>query len=213
MKKRLVSVFVALFMVVLTAGIASAHVNVLPKQSPVNGFERYTIRVPNEQDNPTVKVRVELPTGSTFSSVLPVPGWKFETEKDSSGKVTALVWSGGEIKKGEFFEFGVSVRNPKDEGTVLWKAYQTYSDGTVVNWVGAEGADKPAPAVKLVAAAAGNAPAAAKEEPKAPQQSQPAAAPAPAPASQDNALGTWLGGAALVVSALALVLALRKRGA
>jgi uncharacterized protein YcnI len=206
--------------VLLTAAVASAHVTVWPKVSAANGFERYTIRVPNEKDNPTVKVRVELPAGTTFSGVLPVPGWSYATEKDASGKVIAVVWSAGQIKPGEFMEFGVSVRNPKDAGTVFWKAYQTYGDGTVVEWTGAAGADTPAPTVTLSAAAAtgeaGHGDTATTPAPSASgtAPATPAPAPAPstaAPAPASNNLGAWLGGAALLISLLALGLAARKK--
>jgi uncharacterized protein YcnI len=204
MLRRMMAFLLALLPVLLVAGVASAHVTVVPKQSAVNGFERYTVRVPTEKAVPTTKVRVELPEGSTFSSVLPQPGWTFATEKDTTGKVVALVWSGGEIKQGEFFEFGISVRNPKTAGVVTWKAYQTYADGSVVAWAGPAGADQPAPTVTLVEAPAeaGGHGAAAPA---------PAPSPAPtAPAAGTN-LGAWLGGAALLVSLVALVLAIRKR--
>jgi uncharacterized protein YcnI len=213
MSRRVISVLVSLF-VLLVASVASAHVTVWPKQSPVNGYERYTIRVPNEKDNPTVKLRVELPVGTTYSAVLPVSGWKFETEKDGSGKVVALDWSGGEIKPGEFLEFGISVRNPKDAADVAFKAYQTYQDGTTVEWTGAAGADKPAPVVTLTPAGAA-APAPSTTPAPAPS-TQPAPAPVPAPAppvapAAGGGPGTWMGGAALLLSLVALVFSLRKK--
>lgn len=204
---RRLAILVAFLAVLLTAGAAEAHVTVWPKQSAVNGFERYTVRVPNEKDIPTVKVRVELPPGSTFSAVLPMPGWKLDTEKDASGKVSALVWSGGQIAKGEFLEFGASVRNPKEAGDVAWKAFQTYSDGSVVAWVGAPGSDQPAPVVTLAPAAADPGAPAAQPQPSQPAQAPATAAPQPGAART----GTWLGGAALAVSVAALLVALFKR--
>jgi uncharacterized protein YcnI len=212
--RRLLGVLAAL-VVLLTAGVASAHVTVWPKASAANGFERYTVRVPTEKEMPTVKVRVELPAGTTFSGVMPVPGWTYATEKDSAGKVIAVLWTGGEIKAGEFMEFGVNARNPKDAGTATWKAYQTYSDGSVVEWTGAAGSDKPAPTVTLSAAAA-PAPA-GNEAPAATPAPAPAPTPVPSPtapaatAAGGGNLGAWLGGAALLVSLAALGLALRKR--
>lgn len=206
------ALLLAVLPVLVSAGVASAHVSVLPKQSTVNGFERYTVRVPTEKDLPTTKVRVELPEGSTFSSVLPLPGWSFATEKDATGKVVAFSWSGGEIKRGEFFEFGISVRNPKTAGVVAWKAFQTYADGSVVEWTGPAGADQPAPTVTLVeggGAATGHG--AAEAPTPAPGAAVPPAAPPAAAASPSADLGTWLGGAALLTSLAALVVAIRKR--
>lgn len=217
--KRIVALLAAMFVLAL-GSVASAHVSVWPKQSPVNGFERYTVRVPNEKEIPTTKVRVELPAGSTFSSWLPVPGWTLTTEKDGANKVVALVFDGGQIKPGEFMEFGVSVKNPAAAGDVAWKAYQTYSDNSVVEWVGASGSDKPAPMVKLTPAAGAAegghgdtaAPGTSAPAPAAPGSAAPAApAPQPAPAAPASGAGNWLGGGALVVSLVALVLAIRKR--
>jgi uncharacterized protein YcnI len=212
--KRTVALLAALFALAL-GSVASAHVTVWPKQSPVNGYERYTVRVPTEKDIPTTKVRVELPAGSTFSGWLPVPGWTLTTEKDGAGKVVALVFAGGQIKPGEFMEFGVSVKNPGTAADVAWKAYQTYSDNSVVEWVGPSTADKPAPTVTLTpatgAAEGGNA---AAPGTAAPGTTAPAPAPAPAvapAAAPASGAGNWLGGGALVISLVALVLAIRKR--
>ena len=38
---------------------------------------------------------------------------------------------------------------------IIWKAYQTYQDGSVVEWVGAEDAEKPASVTKVNPAVAG----------------------------------------------------------
>jgi uncharacterized protein YcnI len=199
--KRFNAILVALMLLMTVAGVASAHVSVWPKVSTANGYERYTVRVPNEKDIPTVKVRVELPAGYTFSGVLPVAGWTYATEKDGSGKVIAVVWSGGEIKSGEFLEFGLSLKNSKDAGDVVFKSYQTYSDGSVVEWTGAPTADKPAPVVKLVATA---------------PDTNPTPTPTPAPpvaptTTTGSPMGAYLGGAGLLVGLIALGLTLSKK--
>ena len=44
-----------------TAGVAWAHVRVLPEEVPADTFEVFTVRVPTEKDIPTTQVRVEVP--------------------------------------------------------------------------------------------------------------------------------------------------------
>ncbi len=73
-RKWMTTLLTLLFVLTWTT-IASAHVTVWPKESPAGGYERYTIRVPNEREVPTVKVRVELPEGATYTAWMPVAGW------------------------------------------------------------------------------------------------------------------------------------------
>ena len=70
-------------------------------------------------------------------------------------KIDSVTWSGGEIKPGEFQEFGVSFQVPEDAAgsSLVFPAVQTYSSGEVVRWIGDESADEPAPAVAVLAAA------------------------------------------------------------
>lgn len=131
------------------AGTASAHVTVWPKETKASAYERYTVRVPVEKDSNTVKVRLEFPEGVNVGRVLPVPGWTYAWEKDGEGRNKAITWTATEdgIKPHEFMEFGLSAKNPGEPGTLAWKAYQTYADGTVVEWTGESGSDTPAPTV------------------------------------------------------------------
>ncbi len=133
------------------AGTASAHVTVWPKETTASSYERYTVRVPVEKDSNTVKVRLEFPAGVKVGTVLPVPGWTYEWEKDADGRFKSITWTAtaGGIKPHEFMEFGLSAKNPADPGTLTWKAYQTYADGTVVEWTGAAGSETPAPTVTV----------------------------------------------------------------
>ncbi|GAX91954.1 YcnI family protein [Effusibacillus lacus] len=137
--------------VLVWSGTASAHVTVWPKESKSDSYERYTIRVPVEKETNTTKVRIEFPQGVKVGTVLPVPGWSYEFEKSGDGQFTAITWTAtaGGIKPHEFMEFGISAKNPKEAGTLIWKSYQTYADGSVVEWTGAPDAKTPAPTVTL----------------------------------------------------------------
>jgi uncharacterized protein len=150
---------------------AQAHVTLQPSQGvPAGGFTRLDVRVPNERgDASTTKVDVKLPDGFAFASYEPVTGWKVKVTrsklatpvKTDDGEVTEevsqITWTADSpavaIPPGAFRDFGLSVQVPGKPGDALtFKALQTYSDGEVVRWIGAEGSPTPAPVVKLAAA-------------------------------------------------------------
>jgi uncharacterized protein YcnI len=129
------------------ASAASAHVAMNPEKAPADSFSRFALRVPTEEDVPTVKVSIQLPAGLDEVTFQPKPPWK----RTQSGRV--VTWSGGQIGVGEFDEFGLSMHLPNTPGKVLvFPATQTYANGKVVHWIGALTSDEPAPHVTLQAA-------------------------------------------------------------
>jgi uncharacterized protein YcnI len=134
----------------LGAGVAQAHITVWPRESATDASELYTVRVPAEKTVPTVQVRVEFPPDVTVSRFVPAPGWQKEVSKDGSGRITAVTWSGGQIAPDEMGLFQFTARNPKT-GQVAFKAIQTYSDKSVVEWTGPADDRTPAALVKLTA--------------------------------------------------------------
>ncbi len=76
-----------------------------------------------------------------------------DTLTDELATITFTAAKGKGIKPGQFRDFGLSLGLPdKPAGTALqFKALQTYTGGEVVRWIGAEGSEKPAPVVTLVA--------------------------------------------------------------
>ncbi|MDH6351205.1 MULTISPECIES: YcnI family copper-binding membrane protein [Brevibacillus] len=204
MKKWMSSVLVAGAVLTL-ATAAQAHVNVYPKETTTGSYEKYTVRVPVEKDVNTVKVKLEFPAGVKVNTVQPVPGWSYEFEKDKDGVNTALVWTAtnGGIKAHEFMEFTFVGANPKEEGTLAWKAYQTYADGEVVEWTGDKDAKTPA-SVTTVKAGVGEAGhdhghGAAEATTPAPATGQAAAS-----AGTSNTLPLVLSGLALLLSIVGL---------
>lgn len=184
---RLVALAGILAAVAIVAAVkpAAAHVGVLPRDVRPAAFEVFTVRVPTERAEPTVAVRVEFPAGLTVSRFQPKLGWQRTVERDPSGRIVAVTWSGGSIGEGEFEDFGFQARTPADAGKLAFPAIQTYLSGQMVAWTGAEGSERPAPVVDVRPAAAG----AATDEHGA---TRPAAAPAAA-ASTSGASG--VGGA------------------
>jgi uncharacterized protein YcnI len=184
--------------------VAAAHVTVQPKQAPAGGFVRLDVRVPNERDDAnTTKVDVKFPPGFAEASYEKVPGWRIKVTKAKLAKpiqtddgavtegVSRITWTADStadgIPPGAFQDFGLSVQVPGRAGdTLTFKALQTYSNGTVVRWIGAEGSDAPAPTVQVTAA--GGA----------------AGTPAPAAKASDGS-SNGLAVTALIVGALGLI--------
>ncbi|WP_459501281.1 YcnI family copper-binding membrane protein [Bacillus sp. C1] len=124
---------------------ASAHVTVKPATSGVGSWETYTIKVLVEKGIATTKVTLKIPVGVEFQQYEPVPGWKVDEQKDTSGKVKSVTWetTGEGILPGQFQQFTFVAKNPDKEQNVAWDAYQQYKDGDIVEWTGDEKADKP----------------------------------------------------------------------
>jgi uncharacterized protein YcnI len=164
----------AIASLVLLAGPALAHVTVQSPGANQGGFAKLTFRVPTEKETPTTKVQVVFPTDSPLAnaSVKPHVGWTYTVTKgkpaaplkDDDGNtvdsvVQTITWTAtnGGIKPGEFDEFDVSAGPLPKADEMVFKALQTYADGSVVRWIepqvegGAEPAH-PAPVLKLAAA-------------------------------------------------------------
>jgi uncharacterized protein YcnI len=131
------------------SGPAWAHVVVSPEEVRAGDYETLTVSVPTEKEIPTTEIRVEVPEGFLLSGVQPVPGWEYSFEEDG-GIVTAVTFSGGEIRPREFQQFLVQAQAPEEPGEYPWKAIQTYEDGSVVEWVGSPESEEPASVIEVV---------------------------------------------------------------
>jgi uncharacterized protein YcnI len=131
------------------SGPAWAHVVVSPEEVRAGDYETLTVSVPTEKEIPTTKIRVEVPKGFLLSGVQPVPGWEHSFKEDG-GVVRAVTFSGGEIRPREFQQFLVQAQAPDKPGEYPWKAFQTYEDGSVVEWTGAPDSEEPASVIEVV---------------------------------------------------------------
>jgi uncharacterized protein YcnI len=122
---------------------------VSPEEVTAGDYATLTVSVPTEKEVPTSKIRVEVPDGFIVSGVQPVPGWDYSFEEDG-GLITAITWSGGEIKPKEFQQFLVQAQAPEEPGEYPWRAFQTYEDGSVVEWAGPPDAEEPASVIAVV---------------------------------------------------------------
>lgn len=151
----------ALLAFVALTQVAHAHVTVQPNEAPAGAFFRFVIRVPNERDVPTTKIRVEFPENLIFTSFQPKEGWERKVEMKKLDEpieafgsqidevVGSVTYSGGSIGVGEFDEFGFSVRVPEEAGQLEFKAFQTYRGGEVVEWTGSPDSESPAALVTV----------------------------------------------------------------
>lgn len=136
----------------LFAAAAFAHAEVSPAVALVKSGQLFTLAVPTEKDNATTtKIELTPPSGFAIDSFAPSPGWTRKVKSTGSGEETNIqqvTWSGGSVPSEEdaVFQFLASADTAK---TYAFKVRQTYSDGSVVDWTGAESSDTPAPQVEV----------------------------------------------------------------
>lgn len=205
----------AVVLLLLATVVLEGHVTISPGEVRANASQRFTVRVPSERPEPTVRLRLELPAGLGTPRFQPKAGWKYEVEKDPSGKVTAVTWSGGAIGPEEFDEFVFSARAPKDVGPLTFKAIQTYQSGTIASWTGPMGSESPAPVVEVRDSTSGpSAAGAASDERHAENSPGGSASAPPTDGGSDRGGPDRTGRLALVLSIAALgvaLLGLRRR--
>ena len=125
----------------LTFAPALAHATVRTEsglnQSAAGARETYVLNVPVEKDLDTTQVRLVVPAGLTISRFQVMPGFERSVTKNGAGLVTEVIWKGN-IAPMEYARFAFQATNPQTPGDVSWKVYQTYADGNVVAWDGAD---------------------------------------------------------------------------
>ena len=140
------------------AAEALAHVSLNPRQG-ISGTHHvsFSVRAPVEKDIPTVELKIVIPpewkdAGGQVDRVELDPLWDVSIEKDEDNWIKSVTWSGAEAPDFSFIQFNLIITLPKLTGMQEIKAYQKYSDGSVVAWVeerGGEGVEKPAAGVLL----------------------------------------------------------------
>ncbi|TXK76149.1 YcnI family protein [Paenibacillus sp. N3.4] len=172
-------------------------------------YEKFTVRVPTEKEVPTVKVEIKIPAEVAVSRFEPMAGWKYELTKDSAGKIASVVWTATTdgLSSTEFGEFNMQGKVGDQATSISWKAYQTYKDGSVVEWIGAAGSDKPASVTNV-----NPKPAAAKMDSDGHDHGGGAVAAAHDEDTGNSKLPLYLSIAALVLGVLSLITSLLKKG-
>ena len=125
----------ATLVVLANVTMVSAHVIVTPTSVGVAATQTFSMSVPSEKDKLiTTALRLELPEG--LKDVKPTVhlGWSVTTKKDTNDSVTEISWTNGTIPFGQRDDFTFRTQVPGKAGELAWKAYQTYSDGSVTSW-------------------------------------------------------------------------------
>src|SRR5205085_11776528 len=123
-------------------------------------IQQFTLSVPTENEGATTRsITVSIPDGFAVDSYEAEPGWTRSVRQTGSGEeavVQSVTWTGGSVPTGEdaVFRFNASA---DDTRTYVFPVRQTYSDGTVVDWSGAESSDAPSPTVEAVSSIGGGA--------------------------------------------------------
>src|SRR3954454_16625356 len=158
MKKHLALGAVAAFAALAYAESASAHAHLSPPVARAKEGQVFTLAVPTEKEGATTNsIELTLPAGFAIDSFVPAAGWKRTTQQTGSGKeavITKVTWTGGSVPTGEDAAFSF-LASTTGTGSYTFGVRQTYSDGSVVNWSGAETSDTPAPMVKAVSSFGG----------------------------------------------------------
>ncbi|MBI2821587.1 MAG: DUF1775 domain-containing protein [Acidobacteria bacterium] len=143
---------------------AFAHVGVFPRQATAGALHQFLrVRAPVEKEIPTVELKIEIPpewkaAGGAVNRVELDPLWKVALERDEDDWIRSITWSGAEAPDYAYIDFGIIVTMPKLTGMQQIKAYQKYSDDSVVAWVedrNKKGTEKPAAGLTLVEAEEG----------------------------------------------------------
>jgi uncharacterized protein YcnI len=173
-RRTLVVLGVAVVAVALLPTAASAHVTLQPGSQPKGASDVIVgFAIPNESTNnaSTNKVEIDFPTSTPMLGVNAeaIPGWSAAVEMVQLAKpittgdgqisqaVSKVTWRavGEGYGPNQYMLFSVLVGTlPSNTNQLVFKALQTYSDGTVVSWIeptvkGAPAPEHPTPILKL----------------------------------------------------------------
>jgi uncharacterized protein YcnI len=135
----------------ILASAAFAHAEMSPPVALAKTTQVFTLAVPTEEENAsTTHIELTTPADFAIDSFAPSPGWKRSVQETGSGEETVIqkvTWTGGNVPTGEdsLFQF---LATPSSNKTYTFDVRQTYSNGKVVDWTGAESSDTPAPTIE-----------------------------------------------------------------
>lgn len=132
----------------LTAGVASAHVNLQPRESAPGATLTYTMRIPTEGTVTTTGVELEIPDQISVISIDgPTDAY---TVKKAGERIVSITWK-TEIPPKQAKTFTFVAKNPSAPSEISWKAHQSFADGTSYDWVEPAGSKRPAARTNVTA--------------------------------------------------------------
>ncbi len=189
---------------------AQGHVQVSPTLAAPGDAVKFLFLVPNEREESTVEVALQVPKDVLPFSFDDPPGWRRTLEKRGDGSIEVVRWR-GRLQSDGFAEFAFLASTPEKVGPIAWKSIQTYADGKETAWIGPPDSDEPAAVTQVTAdAPLQNAGGESEGGEAAPAE---AAATSTTSGDDDNRdpLAIVLGAGGLVLGAIALFVALRSR--
>ena len=135
----------------LAVSPAAAQVAVNPVITTPAAWERFSVRVINQTDTPTVAVRVEVPAAVMVLGVEPKSGWTFQVVPSVDSGPAVITWTGGSIRKGEYGEFpflGRLEAQARQEELVFPVRIQR-ANGSAAEWRRPRGEPYEAPRVEI----------------------------------------------------------------
>jgi len=118
--------FLAVVAAVLAfAGPAFAHEEITPKQFPTGQPSFFTFTAANEKKVDLTKLTLTSPKGVSFGATTQSPTSWTVNRTDS-----VITWTGGAVKPDTFAQWGFEIDSADQPGTLTYKATLGYSDGT-----------------------------------------------------------------------------------
>ena len=183
----------ALGLVVLTAGVASAHATLDLKTAKADTVVAMTLKVPGEHEPAyTTKVTMEVVAGFSETACAPKTGWTCTVTPDTTqGRSAVVTWTrqGTGVSGKDLLPF--TTRTPNANGVFAFEVAQTYSSGVKDFWDGAAGSDTPAPRLTVTGAVAKPSPIAVPTTEAPTPSPVPTLSATPAPADRVDGF-PWL---------------------
>jgi uncharacterized protein YcnI len=132
MKKILMGGLTSVAIALALPAVAFAHVIVTPGQAGIGEELVFNVSVPNERTAAVSSVKLAIPSGVDEVTPTMIAGFTISTT-GSGNNVTSITWT-GDIPVGQREDFSFGAQVPARATNLNWKAYQTYTDGTVVHW-------------------------------------------------------------------------------
>jgi uncharacterized protein YcnI len=152
---------VALIIACATPATAAAHVELAPDSAEPGSDVLFTVKSPNESDQPLTGLRLTVPASLVVEGAADTPGFSTQVVRDQAGRVVSLSWQGGSVAPDGLALFQFAGTVPDSAGEVRMTALQTFADGSTKLWhspvvavePGSSGSDRTAQALAGVALA------------------------------------------------------------
>jgi uncharacterized protein YcnI len=124
----------AVILVLALPASASAHVELSPDTAAPGSDVLFTVKSPNESQQPLTGVRLTIPSNLVIEGAADTPGFRTQVVRDQAGRVVSLSWQGGSVPPEGLALFQFAGTAPDSTGVVKLTALQTFADGSTKLW-------------------------------------------------------------------------------